>query len=64
MVVGFPLSSSLDQGKEANVCNVLAETEAVVDCLPSNYTLVTQREPGNQVRVLAVCETLPGPKCP
>ena len=38
------------QGKEAHVCNVLAETEAVVEgLLTSSYTLVTQREPSNQV---------------
>ena len=37
------------QGKEANIVNVLAETEVVSPSLPSSYTLLTQREPSNQV---------------
>ena len=37
------------QGKEANLVNVLAETELVSPSLPSAYTLLTQREPGAQV---------------
>ena len=37
------------QGKEANMVNVLAETEVVSPSLPSSYTLLTQREPGTQV---------------
>jgi hypothetical protein len=31
--------------------NVLAETEVVSPSLPSPYTLLTQREPGTQVKI-------------
>ena len=37
------------QGREANVANVLAETESMT-YLPSAYTLLTQRDPSNQVK--------------
>ena len=40
------------KGKEANICNLLAEAEeAVVEGLASSYSLLTQREPQNQVKV-------------
>ena len=39
------------KGKEANICNLLAEAEeAVVEGLASSYSLLTQREPQNQVK--------------
>ena len=40
------------KGKEANICNLLAEAEeTVVEGLASSYSLLTQREPQNQVKV-------------
>ena len=43
----------LVQGREANVANVLAETESMT-YLPSAYTLLTQRDPSNQVGALGI----------
>jgi len=38
----------LIEGVDANMVNIMAETEVVAHSLPSSYSLVTQREPFNQ----------------
>ena len=44
------------QGKEASVPNVLAETEEVTSSLAaSSYSLLSQREPGQQVAWCRMC---------
>lgn len=44
------------QGKEASVPNVLAETEEVSSSLAaSSYSLLSQREPGQQVACCRMC---------